>query len=75
MPQRRAAHLAPKRKFARWPGAGGARHYVVYLCREESSNRGDYKYGHYMMILADCRLKIELEFFLSNPEGVLVGGS
>lgn len=32
----------------------------------ESSNGGEYKYGHYMIILADCHRKIELEFFLGT---------
>jgi len=70
-----AARLAPKRKFARWPAPGAPSITSYIYAEEESSNRGEYKYGHYMIILADCHLKIELEFFLSNPEGVLVGGS
>ena len=32
----------------------------------ESSRDGEYKYGHYMLSLADCRRRIEIEFFLGT---------
>jgi hypothetical protein len=32
----------------------------------ESSNGGEYRYGHYMLSLADCRRRIELEFSLAT---------
>jgi len=32
----------------------------------ESSRGGEYKWGHYMLTLADCRRRIQLEFFLGT---------
>jgi hypothetical protein len=32
----------------------------------ESSDGGEYRLGHYMLSLADCRRRIELEFFLGT---------
>jgi len=32
----------------------------------ESSRNGEYKFGHYMLTLADCRRSVEFEFFLGN---------
>ena len=32
----------------------------------ESSNGGEYRHGHYMLSLADCRRRIELEFSLGT---------
>jgi len=32
----------------------------------ESSRRGEYKWGHYMLTLADCRRRIQLEFFIGT---------
>jgi hypothetical protein len=38
-----------------------------YLLAEvESSQNGEYKLGHYMLTLADCRRKVEFEFFLGT---------
>ncbi len=34
----------------------------------ESSNEGEYKHGHYMITLADCRRQIELEFSLGTTQ-------
>lgn len=36
------------------------------LAEVESSRRGEYKFGHYMLTIADCRRRIQLEFFLGN---------
>jgi hypothetical protein len=36
------------------------------LAEVESSNGGEYRYGHYMLSLADCRRRIELEFSLGT---------
>ena len=33
----------------------------------ESSDGGEYKQGNYIVIIADCRRRIELEFFLGTP--------
>jgi hypothetical protein len=36
------------------------------LAEVESSQGGEYRYGHYMLSLADCRRRIELEFSLGS---------
>ena len=36
------------------------------LAEAESSRGGEYKFGHYMLTIADCRRRIQLEFFLGN---------
>ena len=36
------------------------------LVEAESSNNGEYKWGHYLLTLADCRRRIHLEFFLGT---------
>ena len=42
--------------------------FTSYIFAEaESSDGGEYKLGNYMLILADCRRRIELEFFLGTP--------
>ncbi len=41
--------------------------YTSYVFAEvESSDGGEYKLGNYILILADCRRRIELEFFLGT---------
>ena len=41
--------------------------YTSYVLAEvESSQGGEYRFGHYMLSLADCRRRIELEFFLGT---------
>src|SRR6266446_1887738 len=41
--------------------------FTSYVFAEvESSRGGEYKYGHYMLSLADCRRRIEIEFFLGT---------
>jgi hypothetical protein len=34
----------------------------------ESSRGGEYKWGHYMLTIADCRRRIQLEFFLGTKD-------
>ena len=34
----------------------------------ESSRGGEYKWGHYMLTIADCRRRIQLEFFLGTKQ-------
>jgi len=41
-------------------------HTSYVLAEVESSLRGEYRLGHYMLTLADCRRSIEFEFFLGN---------
>jgi len=36
------------------------------LAEVESSDGGDYQWGHYMLTIADCRRRIQLEFFLGT---------
>jgi len=46
------------------PGSSGHTSYV--FAEVESSRSGEYKFGHYMLTLADCRRSVEFEFFLGN---------
>jgi hypothetical protein len=36
------------------------------MAEVESSRGGEYKWGHYMLTIADCRRRIQLEFFLGT---------
>lgn len=38
------------------------------LAEVESSRGGEYKWGHCMLTLADCRRRIQLEFFLGTKK-------
>ena len=35
----------------------------------ESSRGGEFKWGHYMLTVADCRRLIQLEFFIGTTSG------
>jgi len=41
-------------------------HTSYILAEAESSHGGEYKWGHYMLTIADCRRRIQLEFFLGT---------
>src|ERR1041384_7171586 len=41
-------------------------HTSYILSEAESSRGGEYKWGHYMLTLADCRRRIQLEFFIGT---------
>jgi hypothetical protein len=41
-------------------------HTSYILAEVESSQGGEYKWGHYMLTIADCRRRIQLEFFLGT---------
>lgn len=41
-------------------------HTSYILSEAESSRGGEYKWGHYMLTMADCRRRIQLEFFLGT---------
>jgi hypothetical protein len=41
-------------------------HTSYVLAEVESSRGGEYKWGHYMLTIADCRRRIQLEFFLGT---------
>ena len=38
------------------------------LVEVESSRNGEYQWGHYMLTLADCRRRIQWEFFLGTKQ-------
>ena len=41
--------------------------HTSYIFAEvESCRGGEYKWGHYMLTIADCRRRIQLEFFLGT---------
>ena len=46
------------------PASTGYTSYV--LAEVESSQGGEYRFGHYMLSLADCRRRVEFEFFLGT---------
>src|SRR6201989_2801342 len=41
-------------------------HTSYILAEVESSRGGEYKWGHYMLTIADCRRRIHLESFLAT---------
>ncbi len=41
-------------------------HTSYILTEVESSRGGEYKWGHYMVTIADCRRRIQFEFFLGT---------
>lgn len=41
-------------------------HTSYILAEVESSRGGEYKWGHCMLTIADCRKRIQLEFFLGT---------
>lgn len=63
MNQRRMRFSYRKRTFLA-PASTGFTSYV--LAEVESSDGGEYRCGHYMLTLADCRRRIDLEFILST---------
>lgn len=52
-----------KRSFLS-PTSTGQTSYI--LAEAESSQNGEYKWGTYMLTIADCRRRIQLEFFLGT---------
>ena len=63
MDKKRSVFTFRKRAFLN-PASTGQTSYI--LAEVESSQDGAYKWGHYMLKLADCRQRIQLEFFLST---------
>src|SRR5690349_14084105 len=41
-------------------------HTSYIMAEVESSRGGEYKWGHYMLTIADCRRRIQLEFVLGT---------
>lgn len=48
------------------PASTGTASYI--LAEVEDSRNGEYPWGHYMLTIADCRRRIQLEFFLGKPK-------
>ena len=46
------------------PASSGTTSFI--FSEVESSRGGEYKWGHYMLTLADCRRRIQLEFFIGT---------
>ena len=63
MPRNRSSLFFRIRSFLSPISTG---HTAYILVEAESSNTGEYKWGHYMLTLADCRRRIQLEFFLGT---------
>jgi len=41
--------------------------YTSHIFAEvESSNEGEYRWGHNMLTIADCRRRVQIEFFLGT---------
>ena len=55
--------LLRKRMFLASVSTG---HTSYILAEVESSRGGEYKWGHCMLTIADCRRRIQLEFFLGT---------
>ena len=52
-----------KRTFLDPTSTGNTSHVLTEV---ESSQGGEYKWGTYMVTLADCRRRVQLEFFLGT---------
>lgn len=52
-----------KRTFLNPISTGHTSHILV---EAESSNNGEYKWGTYMLTIADCRRRVQIEFFLGT---------
>lgn len=52
-----------KRVFLNPTSTGNTSHILTEV---ESSRSGEYKWGTYMLTIADCRRRIQLEFFLGT---------
>ena len=65
MPRNRRSLFFRIRSFLNPISTGHTSH---ILAEAESSNNGEYKWGHYMIMIADCRRRIQLEFFLGTKQ-------
>jgi len=59
------SHFFRKRVFLTSISTGHTSH---VLAEVESSRGGEYKWGHCMLTIADCRRRIQLEFFLGTVQ-------
>ena len=66
MDRKRSVYTLRKRSFLN-PASTG---YTSYIFAEvESSDGGAYKWGNYLLTIADCKRVIKLEFFLGTKQG------
>jgi hypothetical protein len=65
MDKKRSTFTLRLRSFLN-PVSTGQTSYI--LAEVESSRGGEYKWGHYMLTIADCRRRIQLEFFLGTKD-------
>jgi hypothetical protein len=63
MDRKRSVFTLRNRSFLNSVSTG---HTSYILAEVESSQNGGYKWGHYMLTLADCRRRIQLEFFIGT---------
>ena len=63
--KRKSLFTFRKRSFLNPVSTG---HTSWILGEVESSNDGEYRWGHYMLTIADCRRRIQLEFFLGTAQ-------
>jgi hypothetical protein len=63
--KRKSIFTFRKRSFLNPTSTGHTSHIFAEV---ESSDGGDYKWGHYMLTIADCRRRIQLEFFLGTRQ-------
>jgi len=65
MDRKRSVFTFRKRLFLN-PASTGYASYI--LAEVESSDGGAYKWGNYLVTLADCRRVVQLEFFLGTKQ-------
>jgi hypothetical protein len=56
--------FALRKRLFLTPTSTGNTSYI--FVEAESSDKGQYKCGHYMLTIADCRRRVQLEFALST---------
>lgn len=65
MDRTRSVFTFRKRSFLN-PTSTGLTSYI--LAEVESSRGGEYKWGNYLLTIADCHRHVQLEFFLGTKE-------
>ena len=65
MDRKRSSFTFRKRSFLN-PASTGYTSFI--LAEVESSHEGAYKWGNYLLTLADCKRVIQLEFFLGTKQ-------
>lgn len=70
MDRKRSSFTFRKRSFLN-PASTGYTSFI--LAEVESSHEGAYKWGNYLLTLADCKRVIQLEFFLGTKQARRIG--